>query len=65
MSSSIRGGPWVAPVVENGSATAANLTVNQPFLTTNTYAGVIQDGAGGGSLGLILLILIIVLVVRR
>ncbi len=38
------------PVVENASPTAATLTINNTG--TNTFAGVIQDGAGGGILSL-------------
>ena len=37
-------------VVENASATAATLTVNQAIDTT--FAGVLQNGTGGGTLGL-------------
>ena len=39
------------PSVSNGAATAAVLTVNLAA-GTNTFAGVLQDGAGGGTLGL-------------
>ena len=37
--------------VENQSATAAILTVNQPS-GVNTFAGTLRDGTGGGALGL-------------
>lgn len=39
-----------APVVENASATHATLTVNTNG--SSTYAGTLQDGAGGGTLAL-------------
>ena len=39
-----------SPFVENGSATPATLTVNTS--TPNTFAGTVQDGAGGGALSL-------------
>ena len=39
-----------APVIQNGTSAAANLTVNQG--TNATYAGAIQNGTGGGSLSL-------------
>ena len=38
--------------MENKSATAATLTVSPSAGTTNTFAGVIQDGTGGGALSL-------------
>src|SRR5207245_2317543 len=38
------------PVVQNASATPATLTVNNSG--SNTYAGVLQDGSGGGALAL-------------
>ena len=38
--------------VQNASATPAMLTVSPLLGTTTTYAGILQDGAGGGSLGL-------------
>ncbi len=38
------------PVVENANATAATLTVDSP--SNFTYAGVIRDGTGGGTLAL-------------
>ena len=41
-----------SPVIENGSATSGTLTVNQAS-GTSTFAGVMQDGAGGGSLSLV------------
>lgn len=40
-----------SPVVENASVSAATLTVSQT--SGSTYAGVIQDGAGGGALSLV------------
>lgn len=40
-----------SPVVENASAGAATLTVSQTV--NSTYAGLIQDGSGGGALGLV------------
>ena len=40
-----------SPAVENASSTAAALTVNNT--SSNTYAGVLQDGAGGGALSLV------------
>jgi len=45
------GTPTGAPLVENASATAATLTVNQGS-GTSTFAGVLQNGAGGGALSL-------------
>jgi T5SS/PEP-CTERM-associated repeat protein/autotransporter-associated beta strand protein len=39
------------PVVQNDSGDAATLTVNNSI--TNTYAGVLQNGAGGGALELV------------
>ena len=39
-----------SPILENASATSATLSVNSTI--ANTYAGVLQDGTGGGSLGL-------------
>lgn len=42
-----------APVVENGSSTAATLTVALPASGVNTFAGTLRDG-GTGSLGLTL-----------
>jgi fibronectin-binding autotransporter adhesin len=39
------------PVVENANSTAATLTINNTG--ANTFAGVIQDGGGGGALSLI------------
>ena len=45
----------VAPgsaVVENRSATSARLTLNQAVGTNSTFAGIMQDGPGGGSLSL-------------
>jgi autotransporter-associated beta strand protein len=39
-----------SPFVENKSATAATLTVNNS--SDNTYAGLLQDSAGGGALSL-------------
>ena len=39
------------PTVQNASSTAAALTVNNT--SSNTYAGVLQDGAGGGALSLV------------
>ncbi len=38
------------PVVENASSTAATLTINSA--SNNTFAGVIQDGSGGGALSI-------------
>ena len=40
----------VQPVIENGAATPATLTMNTT--AANIYAGVLQDGAGGGTFGL-------------
>ncbi|MEI7956742.1 MAG: autotransporter-associated beta strand repeat-containing protein, partial [Verrucomicrobiota bacterium] len=40
-----------SPVIENASVSAGTLTVNQTV--DKTYAGVIQDGSGGGALSLI------------
>ena len=44
------------PIVENASATPVTLSVTEATSTataaTHTFAGVIQDGTGGGSLGL-------------
>jgi autotransporter-associated beta strand protein len=40
-----------SPVVENANATAGTLTLNNS--AAYTYAGVIQDGTGGGALSLI------------
>ena len=37
-----------APVIENANALAATLTVSQA--TTTTFAGLLQDGSGGGAL---------------
>ena len=39
------------PVIQDSSSTAATLTVNNS--AASTYAGVLQDGSGGGSLSLI------------
>jgi autotransporter-associated beta strand protein len=39
-----------SPVVENGNATAVTLTVGNSQNLSGTYAGVIQDGTGGGAL---------------
>jgi autotransporter-associated beta strand protein len=39
-----------SPVVQNASPSAATLTVNNAG--SNTYAGVLQDGSGGGALSL-------------
>ena len=41
-----------SPVVENGNATAVTLTVGNSQNLSGTYAGVIQNGAGGGALSL-------------
>ena len=49
-----------SPVIENASSTPATLTVAEASnsnstngtAVTNTYAGVLRDGTGGGSLGL-------------
>jgi T5SS/PEP-CTERM-associated repeat protein/autotransporter-associated beta strand protein len=41
-----------APVVQNASATAATLTVNNN-VSNNTYGGVLQNGVGGGALSLV------------
>ncbi|RYD43096.1 MAG: hypothetical protein EOP85_10530, partial [Verrucomicrobiaceae bacterium] len=38
-------------ILENASVTAATLTINQ--ISTTTFAGVIQNGTGGGALSLI------------
>jgi fibronectin-binding autotransporter adhesin len=38
------------PAVQNGNAAPATLTVNNP--TSNSFAGVLQDGPGGGALSL-------------
>lgn len=40
-----------SPVVENASATASTLTIQNA--STFTYAGVIQDGTGGGAFSLV------------
>ena len=40
------------PVVQNANATAATLTVGNSANASSTYAGVIQDGTGGGALSL-------------
>ena len=40
-----------SPVVENANAAGATLTVN--LGSDNTYAGLLQDGAGGGALALL------------
>jgi fibronectin-binding autotransporter adhesin len=40
-------------IVENGNASAASLTVGNSGNQSSTFAGVIQDGAGGGALSLI------------
>ena len=40
-----------SPVVQNASATAATLTIVNP--SNNTFAGVLQDGPGGGALSII------------
>jgi fibronectin-binding autotransporter adhesin len=43
-----------SPVVQNGSATAATLTVyNNAPSPYSTYGGVLQDGPGGGALALV------------
>ena len=39
-----------SPIVENANALASTLTVSQS--TNTTFAGVIQDGTGGGALGI-------------
>jgi autotransporter-associated beta strand protein len=39
-------------IVENASASAATLTVGNSVNTSGTFAGTIQDGAGGGALSL-------------
>ena len=39
-------------IVQNASATPAVLTVNKAATTMDTFAGTLQDGTGGGSLGL-------------
>jgi autotransporter-associated beta strand protein len=39
-----------SPVVENGNATAVTLTVGNSQNLSGTYAGVLQDGTGGGAL---------------
>ena len=44
-------GSIVQDVVQNASATAATLTVNNAG--SNTFAGVLQDGTGGGALSLV------------
>ncbi|MEI6713394.1 MAG: autotransporter-associated beta strand repeat-containing protein, partial [Verrucomicrobiota bacterium] len=41
-----------SPVIENGNATSGTLTVNKPS-GKSTFGGVMQDGAGGGSLSLV------------
>jgi autotransporter-associated beta strand protein len=38
-----------SPIIENANGTAATLTVKMPS-GTNTYAGTVQDGSGGGAL---------------
>src|SRR6185436_18410656 len=40
------------PVVENGSGTATTATLRVSLAGTNTYAGVLQDGATSGALSL-------------
>jgi len=48
---------FVAGVVENASATAATLTIDQSAaadpLFNDTFRGLIQDGAGGGALSIV------------
>ncbi len=39
-----------SPVVENGNAAAVTLTVGNSQNLSGTYAGVLQDGSGGGAL---------------
>jgi autotransporter-associated beta strand protein len=39
-----------SPVVENGGATSGTLTVSRALGLESTFAGVLQDGLGGGSL---------------
>jgi fibronectin-binding autotransporter adhesin len=41
-------------IVQNASATAAALTINMANGGLNDYVGVLQDGAGGGALSLII-----------
>ncbi|MEI6715403.1 MAG: autotransporter-associated beta strand repeat-containing protein, partial [Verrucomicrobiota bacterium] len=41
-----------SPVIENGNATSGTLTVNKAS-GKSTFGGVMQDGAGGGSLSLV------------
>ncbi len=40
------------PVIENANGTASTLTVANAVAGTDTYAGVLQDGTGGGKLNL-------------
>lgn len=40
------------PIVQNANATAATLTVGNSAALSGTFAGVIQDGTGGGTLSL-------------
>lgn len=42
-----------SPIVENANSSAATLTINNTNANTFTYAGVIQDGAGGGAFSLV------------
>jgi autotransporter-associated beta strand protein len=41
------------PVVQNGNATSATLTIGNSLNASGTFAGIIQDGAGGGALTLV------------
>jgi len=40
------------PVVQNGNATGATLTIGNSLDASGAFAGIIQDGAGGGALAL-------------
>ncbi len=46
-------GSIVQDVVQNASATAATLTVSITANISNTFAGILQDGTGGGALSLV------------
>ena len=41
------------PVLQNGNASSATLTIGNSLNASGTFAGVIQNGAGGGTLALI------------
>ena len=42
-----------APVVQNANSTAATLTIGNSKNANSTFAGVIQDGTGGGALSVV------------